>query len=95
MSSAQVILPVQLRCVTADEIHQLLKKYEETPFAIGVTERGEGKSATPGLFMMFVNSTTQSWTLVEETRNVKGEPLYCVLSAGSDFNIFYKSKKGL
>lgn len=95
IANAQVTTTVQLTCVTAGEIHEMLSEYKEAPFAVGMAERGEGKSAASGLFMLFVNPATRTWTLVEETRNVKGDRFYCVLSAGSDFDVVYKSKKGL
>ncbi len=92
VADAQVTTTVQVTCIGADELSTMAKEYEEVPFAIGVTERNE-KAA--GAMMLFVNPTTRTWTLVEEAMTARGDRLYCVLAAGSHYDIVFKNKKGI
>jgi len=92
VAGAQVTTTVQVTCISADEVFAMTKEYEEVPFAIGVTERNE-KAA--GAMMLFVNPSTRTWTLVEEAMTARGDRLYCVMAAGSHYDIVFKNKKGI
>jgi hypothetical protein len=91
-ANAQITTTVQLTCISEDVLFSMAKEYEEVPFAIGITERNE-KAA--GAMMIFVNPASRTWTLVEEAITTRGERLFCVLAAGSHYDIIFKNKKGI
>ncbi len=86
-SFAEVKLNLEITCVTSDELFVILKEYEEVPFSIGQTLRDNQSDENATMF--FVNPNTLTWTMVEKLR-IKDSILYCVLAAGSKYQIIFK-----
>lgn len=87
LAHSQVITKVEVECYTRQDLAKLLTEYNEVPFAIGSTMRMDEKGADESFLVVFVNPREKTWTIAEKTKN----SLYCILSAGSDFNLITKS----
>ena len=79
-------LPVE--CGTLKDLTTVLTEYEEKPFATGETKRQTRGSEKTHVVLMFVNSKTGTWTVVEKV----GDDKYCVLTGGTNFFVV-ESKK--
>lgn len=81
LASAQRAPPttatLEIVCVTGLELFETLKEYVEIPFIQGLAIRG----STLNPVVLYVNSLTRSWSLVEHTPN----SLYCILAVGESF----------
>ena len=86
--NAQVRTTVEVECFSLIELASLLNEYNEAPLSAGSILRGDEKSAVEHTMILFVNPKTKTWTLAEKT--TKG--LYCVLTAGSNFNFIQKEQ---
>lgn len=85
---AQVRTTVEVECFSLIELASLLNEYNEAPLSAGSILRGDEKGAVEHTMILFVNPKTKTWTLAEKT--TKG--LYCVLTAGSNFDFIRKEQ---
>jgi len=90
-SFAEVKLNLEITCVTSDELFVILKEYEEVPFSIGQTLRDNQSDENATMF--FVNPNTLTWTMVEKLK-LNNSIMYCVLAAGSKYQIIFKRGRG-
>ena len=84
---SQITTKLEVECLTRKELAEILTEHSEVPFAIGTTLRIDSKGAEEGFMILFINPKTQTWTIVEKT----SKNYYCILTAGSDFNLVTKS----
>lgn len=87
LSLAQSKHNLEVECFTRSDLALLLTEYGENPFAIGSTLRIDNRGADESFLIVFLNAKTQTWTIVEKSKN----NLYCVLSAGSNFSLITKT----
>ena len=90
-SFAEVKINLELTCVNSDGLFEMLKEYEEVPFSIGQTLRDN--QSDENSTMLFVNPNTLTWTMVEKLKT-KDSTLYCVLAAGSKYQVIFKRQRG-
>jgi UDP-glucose 4-epimerase len=79
-AQAETIYRTQLVCVTAQELVPVLEKYQEKPILKFSAHRVVGNSVVNLPSVLYMNSTTKTWTLIEQW----AEDLFCVVSIGSD-----------
>lgn len=77
---AEITYPTNLVCVTEKELTPVLNKYQEQPVLKFSSMRVIGNNAGYLQSVLYMNTTTKTWTLVEQW----GDDLYCVVSIGID-----------
>lgn len=77
---------IDVMCVGANDLAQVLVKYGEKPFVQGIAERDPVGTV---IMLLFVNPETGSWTLVEKVMSIN---TYCVINAGDKFKPIPKSE---
>jgi hypothetical protein len=87
LTVSQTKFNVEVECYTRKDLALLLTEYGEVPYAIGSTMRGDEKGVDESFLIVFINQKTQTWSIVEKSKN----NLYCILSAGSNFNLITKA----
>ena len=86
---ANELVLFQAMCLDRETMQKVLSDNNEEPFATGVGHRVSGDTKVFHPAVMFVNSKTGSWTLVEIT----SENMYCITSVGSKMQPYIESNK--
>lgn len=72
----QVNMPVE--CGSGDELRAMLKEYQESAILVMSSNRRQGRQAVEIPAVLFVNTETQTWSLVEQL----DDDVYCVVAQG-------------
>jgi len=81
--------PTTLVCVDQKGLTETITEFQELSFAGGVAMRYvPGVGLVKNNLVIFVNPTTQSWTIVERL----SKELYCVVAVGEGFRLMTNNK---
>lgn len=81
--------PTTLICVGQKDLTDTITEFQELSFAGGVAMRDvPGVGLVKNNLVIFVNPTTQSWTIVERFNT----ELYCVVALGEGFRLLTNNK---
>jgi len=72
---------IPTHCVSIKVLEEVLTEFNELPMLRGKTERHINGIPTENTLVIFMNTETKTWTIVEKMINGS----YCVLSAGGGF----------
>lgn len=85
-SQDSVLIKLDTVCASEDKLIKVLNEYKEIPMLKMVSKRMFGDKLQELSTVMFVNSTTQTYTLVEQI----SETLYCVIATGEQVKPYVK-----
>lgn len=75
-------------CYPLNMVMRAIGEYKETPAIVGYSQRTEGNKEMTNMMLIFLNTQTQTWTMVEKIPN----GLYCLIAAGTNFDVIPKNK---
>lgn len=76
--ASEKTISTELICTSPMGLEQVLEKHKEEPFLTAISVRNLDGKLVAMSTVMFINSKTKSWTLVEKIN----ENLYCVSAMG-------------
>lgn len=79
-------LPIE--CGNLKQLSETLVEYKEVPFATAETSRNIRGTVKEHVVLFFLNFNTGTWTVAEKV----SDDLYCITSAGKNFNLIEKNK---
>jgi hypothetical protein len=77
---------VDAYCVNTQSLYQIITEHGEKPMLTAISVRMIRDSEVPFATVLYVNSETKSWTLVEKIR----DDVYCVVGMGDNIKPYTK-----
>ena len=73
-------IKINTYCVTLQTLEDVLSEFDELPMIRGKSSRENKSEVTESPLVVFMNSKTKTWTIIE--RNTSGK--YCILAVGEN-----------
>lgn len=86
IASELALYPTELVCSNENKIMSSLKEFGEEPFLRMLSTRQVSGDIVDNISILFVNSQTRSWTMVEKF----SDDMFCVISLGTNAGPYFK-----